>query len=315
MKRTKIKQAQKPLCETPARWTQLRTALFVVATAACAGGLGAACSDDDGGTADLCQDVDCPTHEHCAPETGVCVCDDGYVRQETDCVSARVTDLEDLPLDAESFWNGQAGAGGLSSFSTGDATFSNFYDHEYDYWEGFAYSNTTDITTPGFDNQYSAITGAGAAGSSNYAVGYYATFYGNPPPTIRLTDTTAGYVLDGVSITNTTFAYLAMRDGDDVSKKFGGASGADQDWFLLSIYGITAQKQRVGPVEVYLADFRGPSAEDYILAEWTWVDLSGLGAVVGLQFELSSSDTGDYGMNTPAYFALDNLTRTAPSGN
>jgi hypothetical protein len=58
-------------------------------------------------------------------------------------------------------------------------------------------------------------------------------------------------------------------------------------------------------VDFYLADYR--SDEDYIINAWTWVDLTGLGAVYGLEFSLSSSDNSDYGMNTPAYFAMDNL--------
>jgi hypothetical protein len=35
------------------------------------------------------------------------------------------------------------------------------------------------------------------------------------------------------------------------------------------------------------------------------VDLSSIGAVRTIEFTLSSSDNGDYGMNTPSYFCLD----------
>jgi len=41
--------------------------------------------------------------------------------------------------------------------------------------------------------------------------------------------------------------------------------------------------------------------------DWEWVDLSGLGLVDMIEFSLSSSDTGAYGMNTPAYFFIDNF--------
>jgi hypothetical protein len=40
------------------------------------------------------------------------------------------------------------------------------------------------------------------------------------------------------------------------------------------------------------------------------VDLTLLGAATRLTFGLSSSDNGPFGMNTPAYFALDSLTVT-----
>ena len=48
-----------------------------------------------------------------------------------------------------------------------------------------------------------------------------------------------------------------------------------------------------------------------VIDDWTWFDTSGLGKVHGLKFSLSSSDTGQFGMNTPAYFAMDDLTVTA----
>ena len=39
--------------------------------------------------------------------------------------------------------------------------------------------------------------------------------------------------------------------------------------------------------------------------------MTGAGSVSSLQFALASSDTGSFGINTPAYFALDSLTVTA----
>jgi hypothetical protein len=224
-------------------------------------------------------------------------------------VSAVVADFEDLDLQPDSYWNGSDETG---SFRTGDATFLNYYESEYDYWEGFAYSNMTDTETPGYENQYSAVAGQGARGSELYGVGYYSTFYGNPPPTVTLPNGGEGVELAGAYVTNTTYAYLAMRDGDAVAKKFGGPTGEDPDWFLLSIHGVTAEREVVGPVEVYLADFRfSDSAEDYIVEDWTWVDLSGLGPVVAIELTISSSDSGEHGINTPAYFAIDDITRAS----
>jgi hypothetical protein len=61
-------------------------------------------------------------------------------------------------------------------------------------------------------------------------------------------------------------------------------------------------------VEFYLADFRfADNSQDYILDSWGFVDLSALGTVDFLEFDLSSSDNGAFGMNTPGYFALDNF--------
>jgi hypothetical protein len=37
----------------------------------------------------------------------------------------------------------------------------------------------------------------------------------------------------GVYVTNTTYAYNSMRDGDMFAKKFGGPTGNDPDWYKL----------------------------------------------------------------------------------
>ncbi len=212
---------------------------------------------------------------------------------------AATATFDDLSLAANSYWNGSDGSGG---FTSGGVHFNNNYNAAYGSWDGFAYSNMTDTTTPGYGNQYSAITGGGAGGSANYGVSYmgYST-----PPTITFAGITD---ISGMYVTNTTYAYLSMRDSDSFAKKFGGDDGSDPDWFKLSTWGIRADGSLTSPVDFYLADFRfTDNSQDYIVNDWTWVDLSGLGNVVGLQFSLSSTDNGAYGMNTPAYFALDDL--------
>ena len=111
-------------------------------------------------------------------------------------------------------------------------------------------------------------------------------------------------------ITNTTYAALSMLNGDSFAKKFGGASGNDPDWFLLTITGKNASGGTTGTVDFYLADYQFENnANDYIVDDWTFVDLTALGDIVkSLEFALSSSDVGQWGMNTPASFAMDSLT-------
>ncbi|HDM77155.1 MAG TPA: DUF4465 domain-containing protein, partial [Deltaproteobacteria bacterium] len=150
---------------------------------------------------------------------------------------------------------------------------------------------------------------------SNYAIGYVG-FSGPPTVSFLYEDL---YSLDvpreitGAYFTNTTYAYLSMRDGDAFAKKFGGDSGSDPDWFKLTITGIGESGSKTGEVDFYLADYRfDDNSKDYIVDKWTWVDLSSLGEVVALQFALSSSDSGEWGMNTPAYFAMDDLNGAPP---
>ena len=66
-----------------------------------------------------------------------------------------------------------------------------------------------------------------------------------------------------------------------------------------------------GGAQVATKDFYLAQNGEYVVG-WTYVDLSELGEIDGLTFEMSSSDTGTYGMNTPAYFAMDNFGAAKP---
>ena len=218
--------------------------------------------------------------------------------------AAIVTDFEDLTLAPESYWNGSDESGG---FQSGSAWFNNSYTDwgggSYS-WNGFAYSNITDTKTSGLDGQYNAITGGGQGDSSNYGIGYYDN-WASQPPTITL-DTIS--VVGGLYVTNNNYAYYSMLNGDAFAKKFGGGSGNDEDWFLLTIIGKDVGGVTSGTVDFYLADYRfADNSLDYIVETWEYVDLTSLGVVKSLEFSLSSSDVGEWGMNTPAYFAMDTV--------
>lgn len=211
----------------------------------------------------------------------------------------RIVDFSDLSLATESFYNGADGAG---SFSSENLSFNNHYNSQYGSWGGWAYSNVTDNVTTGWGNQYSAIAGGGLGSSGIYAVAYEDSF----TPTIPRIFLPEGEPIAGVKVTNTTYAYHSMLNGEYPAKQFGGSSGTDPDFFRLTITGLDHSETITGSVDFYLADYRFENdALDYIVDDWAWVDLSGLGAGTRmLDFTLASSDNGIYGMNTPAYFAL-----------
>jgi hypothetical protein len=204
------------------------------------------------------------------------------------------------------YYNGSDGAGG---FTSGGVQFTNnFTDYgSFTSWDGWGYSNTTDTLTGDYTNQFSAYTGGGF-GSDNdvYAINYGS--YLADVPTMFLDADTSNPL--SMRITNTTYTANSMLNGDSAAKKFGGDSGNDEDWFLLTIRGFDALDQDIGTVEFYLADYRfSDNSLDYIVDSWTEVDLSSLGTnVASLQFEYSSSDVGTYGVNTPKYFAMDDFT-------
>jgi len=187
-------------------------------------------------------------------------------------LQAQISTFDDLNLDStNAYWNGSDTTGG---FQSGDAYFYNNYNLSWGSWSGFAYSNMKNDTTAGYTNQYSAITAGGVNGSDNYGVAYAGT-----PVSVKLDSAIAGTVLEGVFVTNSTYAALSMGNGDAYAKKFGGADGTDPDWFLLTIKGYEKGVYS-DSANFYLADFRSDnSADDYILKSWAWVDLQGLGTV------------------------------------
>ncbi len=189
-------------------------------------------------------------------------------------------------------------------FQSGSIELPNLYNDDFDYWSGFSISADTNTTTPGFTNQYSAIAGKGAAGTSAYAVGYIFD-----PIIVRLIGKASGKPMIGMYVTNSTYAYLSMRDGDAFAKKFGGESGKDPDFLLLTIKKYSGGAIADDSINFYLADYRSPSAsKDYIVSDWKYIDLTNLGEVDSLVIKLTSSDVGIFGMNTPAYVCIDEVS-------
>jgi hypothetical protein len=227
-------------------------------------------------------------------------------------------DQVDPDLGSEDEWHGvdHGGTYSPSWFAAGDYALNSFRDDYWSYWDCFSYSNKTNTGASGLPGQFTAYSadgaGGGAGGSANYGIGYVG-FWGWYPQVVAPQE----QVFNGGFFTNNAYAYHSMMNGDGFAKKFGGADGTDPDWFKLTIYGLDDSLTRTSTspsVDFYLADYQFTDNNlDYIVTDWTWVDLTSLGSVWGLEFDLSSSDTGLYGMNTPAYFAMDNLNVPEPS--
>lgn len=217
---------------------------------------------------------------------------------------AALVDLESPALGASTH---RQNFNATSGFTSGVATFNNSFTDfgSFTTWSGFALSRETDTTTPGFGNQFSAAAGSGAAGSLQYAVGF-----GDSSSLVPRMTFAPGERPISMQVVNGTYAALSMGNGDSFAKKFGGASGNEPDFFKLTINGLDAASLSTGSIDFYLADYRfANNALDYIVSSWTSVDLTGLGASTqALTFSLSSSDNGGFGMNTPAYFAVDQIT-------
>ena len=185
-----------------------------------------------------------------------------------------------------------------TEFVSGDYEFAHGCMSDWEYWYFFGYANRTDTKYETLDDQWNNVVGGGYDGSANYGVAYAAAFNGPCYVTVLSEE---DVVVPGFYITNSSYAYNSLTGGDSFAKKFGKG-----DWFKLTITGYDSNDEVTGTKEYYLADLRDAKTA-YIINDWRYVDLSGLGKVHKMNFELSSTDNGDWGMNTPAYFCFDNF--------
>ena len=226
-------------------------------------------------------------------------------------VSDSIT-FEDVVLDSTDYWNGKDLTGTLSSFESwgstiysytgsfhsGILTCPNDFNEDQTYfstwWSGMACSSITNKETIGYANQYSVYATSGASGSKNFALigsdGAQCSF--EQPVEVK-----------SLMVNNSTYVYWALKDGRDgygAVRKFEAG-----DYFTVTVTGFDSTGVKTNQVEIPLANFR--NSQSYICSDWTKISLEALGKVKSLTFKFNSSDTGDYGMNTPAYFCIDNL--------
>ncbi|MGB0864077.1 MAG: DUF4465 domain-containing protein [Saprospiraceae bacterium] len=212
-----------------------------------------------------------------------------------------LVDFESFNLPVDSFLNGSDGSGG---FMVGNIELPNDYNVSFNSWKGWSITAGTDVTTAGYTNQFNSIVGSGYSNSTTYAISYVS----DAGSQIKLTGNAKGGMVKGFYISNATYTYLSMKDGDGFAKKFGGATGDDPDFLLLTIKKYKDGILSTDSVDFYLADYRfSDNTQDYIINDWQYVDLTSLGDVDSLAFSMSSTDNSTWGMNTPAYFCIDNF--------
>ena len=145
-------------------------------------------------------------------------------------------------------------------------------------------------------------TGGGHNGSNNFAVHYgYAdnSGYGlgeDALPALTFADGTAR-VIDHMYVNNTDYALNCYIDGNGLTAKIG-----DDDWVKLVATGYNAAGEKTGTASIYLCN--GPKN---IMMDWTKWDLSGLGKVLKVTFNVTGSSDNGYGFSQPAYFAYDDV--------
>ncbi|MGB0390860.1 MAG: DUF4465 domain-containing protein [Salibacteraceae bacterium] len=216
-----------------------------------------------------------------------------------------VSGFENIISTKDSTYNGVNQDKGLIS---GSGHFWNSFNPSWGSWSGFAFSSIKDTTTKGWTNQYASISGSGENNSLSYAVAYnYAK--------VSFSESINGDSIVGLSISNSTYSYLSMKDGDPYAKKFGGVTGNDSDWYFVEFVGWN-KGIKTASVKHYLADFRdSDNSKDFIQKGWKWVNLSSLGRIDELTLSFGSSDVDTtWGfINTPTYACIDSLVYNSSS--
>ena len=186
------------------------------------------------------------------------------------------------------------------------------------YWDGFTPAiggDQTDYGQPGSSASWTTYFGGCMAGggcvinedgsvtadpAQPYFVGYYSSWaMEGPSNQVIFVDKDGSETFEpvGVYVCNHPWPYYGCEHGDGFGEPF-----AEGDYFELIAVGVAPDRTEKR-VSINLVEFT--DGQLIALNDWTFFDLSELGEVTSVYFELNSTDTGDYGMNTAAYFCMD----------
>ena len=161
--------------------------------------------------------------------------------------------------------------GGEGGFSEGGTAISNYIDSDVEEHATFEYQLAVPETN----------------GSKNFAVVYCNA-------TIKFPEGVS-HIIKSMDISHTTYELGVVANGNDYA-----VSLKEKGFLTLT---ITADNGKAVNVDMV--------RDKKILPNWTKVDLSMLGAVNSLSFSMTGSDSSEWDgvtyLNTPAYFAFDNV--------
>ena len=164
----------------------------------------------------------------------------------------------------------------------------------YGYSEGgIAISNYVDADIKNHNNYNYQLAVPVSNGSKNFAVAYCEA-------SMTFADGKARYI-ESIDMCPTTYALGVCKYGDGYA-----ASLAESGYLTLNIIGILADDTEKNLINIDLASKSG-MMEDWITLTFNVFAAGGNVKVKGLKFTMTGSDSSEYGLNTPAYFALDNI--------
>lgn len=163
-------------------------------------------------------------------------------------------------------------------------------------WEGFTLSKVSQDTA----NVFGCTANGGVVGvGTPYVIGYFSDWVTDAlgySSNIILFD--QAYYPDYVYICQNSNTMEAITHGG----VFNARAFTEQDTLTLIISAMDNYLQETRSIEYHLA-IDGKKNNG-----WVKVSLKALEKANGLSFRMTSTDTGDFGVNTPLYFALDKLT-------
>lgn len=164
-------------------------------------------------------------------------------------------------------------------------------------WEGFTAAKIASDTVTTYGFECAAKGGLKGVGTP-YVVGYFSEYYSNnnveniPSSNIVYFGEKDNVYPTEVYITNTTYTMQYVATTFQATDTFS---------IEFRTMNLTTFKEGVEVVKLNLAV--GKEA----IGTWTKVDLSSLGSCMAISVKMTSTDAGQWGINTPTYFCMDGL--------
>lgn len=163
-------------------------------------------------------------------------------------------------------------------------------------WEGFTISKVSQDTA----NVFGCVANGGLAGvGTPYVIGYYSSWI-----TVSLGYSSNIILFDQEYYPE--YVYFCQNSNTMEAITNGGVFNAraftENDTLALIISALNSGMEETKSITYYLA-VDGEKNDG-----WIKVPLTALGQAAGLSFRMTTTDIGQFGENTPMYFALDGLT-------
>ena len=163
-------------------------------------------------------------------------------------------------------------------------------------WEGFTISKVSQDTA----NVFGCVANGGLAGvGTPYVIGYYSSWI---TESLEYSSNTIffdqEYYPEYVYICQNSNTMEAITNGG----VFNARAFTENDTLALIISALNNGMEETKSITYYLA------VDGEKNNGWIKVPLTALGQAAGLSFRMTTTDIGQFGENTPMYFALDGLT-------